>query len=90
MTLVQFVPDQDLAAVFCGKALYQTLSVFKGAFRQIGCDACVERPVTLVGHDIDAGLFHAPISQLFVIARSVATTQSTLSFAAWIASLRSQ
>jgi hypothetical protein len=35
--------------------------------------------MTFAGHDVDAGLFHAAISQLFVIARSAATKQSILS-----------
>src|SRR6266700_6533596 len=95
--LVQFIPNQHLAAIFLRESIKQPLAVLEGAPRQVGRNAGVESPVTLVCHDVDARLFHLLFSLLChrpetVIARSAATKQSTLFFPArqWIASLRSQ
>jgi hypothetical protein len=93
-SLVQFVPDEEFAAVFGREAFHEPLTVLERALWQVGRNAGVERPAMLACEDVNAGLLHRPSSSrpgYSVIARSAATRQSIfLCVVKWIASLRSQ
>jgi hypothetical protein len=77
---MQFVPDQNFAAVFFRETRNLSFPVFERMSRQIAGHAGIERPVSRTCHDADAGPFHAVSHWLCALSPSLrgalATTAS--------------